>query len=358
MGDCSMKAVKRIKIYIKAVGVLSIILLMVMILAPLAAGDPVDQKRSEAGQVKSEIQKYEEEIGLVVERYNYYQYKLDETYGEIENNKVKLTEAEEDLKKKQGRLNRRVRAIYIKQEKSGFLEVALKAESIDCLLTGMNFTKKVSQNDAKLVVGVKEIREEIISTRQKLESDKEELATLKKQVADDKAEVERRLGEGERYLAGLESDISSLLSARIGAPSGRSGRRSSGGVPVANRRPSSGRAPGPAHGGVVGEAYAQLGKPYVYAGAGPSVFDCSGLVQYCYKQQGIGVPHSSYAIANIGTSVSVSDLQPGDILGFRGWGHVGIYIGNGQYIHAPQTGDVVRVADLSRRRNYSGAVRP
>ncbi len=353
-----MEAVRKIRTYIKAVSVISLILLMVMVLAPLAVSDPVDQKRSEAGRVKSEIQQYEEEIGLVVERYNYFVYKLDETYAQIEDNKVRLTEAEEDLKKKQGRLNRRVRAIYMKGEKSTFLEVALKAESIDCLLTGLEFTKKVSQNDAKLVVGVKKVRGEIITTRQKLESQKEELAALKKQVTDEKAEVERCLAERERHLAGLESDISALLSARISRPSSRSGRRSSGGVPVVYRSPSSGRPAGPAHGGVVGVAYAQLGKPYVYAGAGPSVFDCSGLVQYCYGQQGISVPHSSYAQANIGTSVSVSELQPGDILGFRGWGHVGIYVGNGQYIHAPRTGDVVRVADLSKRRNFSGAVRP
>jgi len=106
-------------------------------------------------------------------------------------------------------------------------------------------------------------------------------------------------------------------------------------------------------------AYDQLGKPYVWGASGPDSFDCSGLTMYCYEVgAGISISHSSYDQANCGTPVSIGELQPGDILGFRGWGHVGLFVGGDSFIHAPQTGDVVKVSSLSARTNFCGAVRP
>jgi cell wall-associated NlpC family hydrolase len=92
---------------------------------------------------------------------------------------------------------------------------------------------------------------------------------------------------------------------------------------------------------------AQLGKPYVWGTAGPDTFDCSGLVVYAYSQVGVSLPHSSYALWNAGVYVSQDQLQPGDLVFFDGLGHVGIYIGGGQFIHAPHTGDVVKISSLS-----------
>jgi cell wall-associated NlpC family hydrolase len=119
-------------------------------------------------------------------------------------------------------------------------------------------------------------------------------------------------------------------------------------------------APPSRYGGVVGVAMAQLGKPYVYGTAGPDTFDCSGLVVYSYAAMGVSLPHSSYALWNVGVYVSSDQLQPGDILFFDGLGHVGIYIGGGQFIQAPHTGDVVKISSLSDpwyAANYVGARR-
>ena len=84
---------------------------------------------------------------------------------------------------------------------------------------------------------------------------------------------------------------------------------------------------------------------YVWGGNGPNTFDCSGLVKWCYAQVGISIPRTTGELKSYGTQISVSQALPGDIL----WksGHVGIYIGNGQYIHAPQTGDVVKISSVS-----------
>jgi cell wall-associated NlpC family hydrolase len=104
-------------------------------------------------------------------------------------------------------------------------------------------------------------------------------------------------------------------------------------------------------------ALAEQGKPYVWAAAGPDAFDCSGLVTYVFAKLGISVPHSSYAQAGMGSAVSRSDLQPGDLVFFNGNSHVGIYIGGGNMVHAPHTGTVVQTISLDAHGGYGGARR-
>jgi cell wall-associated NlpC family hydrolase len=108
----------------------------------------------------------------------------------------------------------------------------------------------------------------------------------------------------------------------------------------------------------VNTAMAQRGKPYVWAGGGPSSFDCSGLTQYAYKAAGINLPHSSSTQATMGSPVSRAALQPGDLVFFFSpVSHIGIYIGNGQMVHAPTTGDVVKVTNIDAMGGYAGARR-
>jgi cell wall-associated NlpC family hydrolase len=103
-------------------------------------------------------------------------------------------------------------------------------------------------------------------------------------------------------------------------------------------------------------AMAQRGKSYVWAASGPGSFDCSGLTSYAYRAAGISLPHSSRLQAQLGQPVSRDQLQPGDLVFFYSpVSHVGIYIGNGQMVHAPTSGDVVKVAPLMG--GYSGARR-
>ena len=91
-----------------------------------------------------------------------------------------------------------------------------------------------------------------------------------------------------------------------------------------------------------------LGIPYQWGGASPATgFDCSGFVMYVFAQIGISLPHFAAAQYGMGVSVSRALLQPGDLVFFDQLDHVGIYIGAGQFVHAPHTGDVVRVGSLS-----------
>ena len=108
---------------------------------------------------------------------------------------------------------------------------------------------------------------------------------------------------------------------------------------------------------VISVAKAQMGKPYRWGATGPNSFDCSGLMQYAFKNgAGISLPRVSRDQANVGKKVSKAELQPGDLVFFAKGGrihHVGMYLGNDQYIHSPQTGDVVKISKLSSRTLYT-----
>jgi len=103
-------------------------------------------------------------------------------------------------------------------------------------------------------------------------------------------------------------------------------------------------------------ALSKLGSPYEYGAAGPGSFDCSGLVQWAYKQAGVTVPRTSQAQAGVGTPVAQQDLQPGDIVAFYGGGHDGIYAGNGNVVHAPDYGQPIKVAPM-RYMDFTNARR-
>ena len=112
-------------------------------------------------------------------------------------------------------------------------------------------------------------------------------------------------------------------------------------------------------------AQSRIGTPYRYGGSGPDAFDCSGLVAYSYRQAGVTVPRTTAQQYAVARPVPQRDLRPGDLVFFRLSGrevsHVGIYAGDGQFVHAPQTGGQVRTANLDDewyRERYAGAGRP
>ena len=105
---------------------------------------------------------------------------------------------------------------------------------------------------------------------------------------------------------------------------------------------------------VVAVAKRYLGTPYQWGGSGPGGFDCSGLVAFAYRQLGISLPHYTGALWNVGRPVSSDRLEPGDLVFFHGLGHVGIYVGSGRFIHAPHSGDVVRISSLTDGGYASG----
>jgi cell wall-associated NlpC family hydrolase len=153
-------------------------------------------------------------------------------------------------------------------------------------------------------------------------------------VADHKRTVERKLAEARRLLNSLtESDRAAYARAS------RSGRADMPGFEgLGSAVPASGRAAA-----AVAAAQSALGRPYVWGANGPAGFDCSGLVQWSYAQAGVSLPRTSQGQRYAGRQVPVSEAQPGDIVTYRSdASHVGMYMGNGQVIHAPYPGAPVR----------------
>ncbi|HUR50560.1 MAG TPA: NlpC/P60 family protein [Mycobacteriales bacterium] len=184
------------------------------------------------------------------------------------------------------------------------------------------------------------------------QADQQAIAT---KMARQKSQIEEALVEQERLLGSLKADERRQLAAQQAASlrAASNATRASRSRAATYNGPASGRAAI-----AVREAYRQLGKPYQWGAAGPDRFDCSGLTMWVWGKAGVSLPHQSRAQYAGGRKVSQSDLRPGDLV-FYGSPihHVGIYIGNGQKIAAPQTGDVVKIG-TALRSDYVGAIRP
>lgn len=350
-GSITLKRSRTVVLLVSALA-----LMLTLALSPLVAAQPP------VGEAKRDVERLEQKLEDAVERYNYACSKLEETTSLIDENKVELAEAEEELVVNKGRLNSRIRAMYVTRHNE-FLDVVVNAGNFDEFLVGLDLAKKVGQQDAKLVKDVKDAKAKLEAAKEALAERKSEQQAATREIANSKAAVENDLASAKGNLAGIEDQIRQAMALRaeeasqtpVGYRSYPTSDPSQTVDPIVHRS----APPGSPHGGVVGVAYAQLGKPYVWGASGPDSFDCSGLTAYCYSVgAGMEITHSSYGQASCGTPVSVSELQPGDIVGFRGWGHVGLYVGDGMFIHAPHTGAVVTLAPLSSHGSYCGGVRP
>lgn len=329
--------------------------ILIMLTVTGATADPVrdvQDKRNELERIKDEVQKIDARLETITEQYNLTNYRIQQAKAAIAEKESRLASLTAELERRKDILGQRVRELY-KSGNADILEVLTECRTVDDLYTNLDRARRISGNDVDIIVSFLASRQEIDAARRELESQRAALDAELARLAAQKSQIEAELQRRKELMAGVEAEVNRLIAEE-------EARRAAVAVsrPPAVSRPRTPPPPPPTYAPqVVKVAYAQLGKPYRYAGAGPDYFDCSGLVMYCYAQVGVRLPHSSYMQAKYGVPVSYSELQPGDLVFFRGFGHVGLYIGNGQYIHAPRTGDVVRIADLGRRRDFCGAVR-
>ena len=216
-----------------------------------------------------------------------------------------------------------------------------------------SFKAAVQQHRAELSKAHSEQQTVVAQKAAQKQRIQSQLASRRQLLSSIKGEIQRIKAAEAAQQRQLEAAAQSRLSAGTQVPATE-------GVGISASTPEGSTvAPPSVHGGVVGIAMRYLGVPYVWGGSTPRGFDCSGFVSYVFAQIGVSLPHSSYSQFGMGTAVSISQLQPGDLVFFTGASHVGIYIGGGQFIHAPHTGDVVKISSLSGyySSNFAGGRR-
>jgi cell wall-associated NlpC family hydrolase len=340
-----------------------------LLAAASATAEPpqITAKRAEAQRVLNEIHSLDVELEKSIEAYNGASDQLAAIERERALNTRHYVIAKSNLKLAQQRLGARLRAIYTSDQEDSTLAIILGSRSLNDFLNRIETVNSVSSQDSqvlgeinrfKRVVAVRGVQLRKAHVRQ--EQVVAERAAAKRQVEAGLAERQRLLGSIKGEIAKLQAEearrqeqlrieAEARLRAQLAAQNQASAQAQATDVVGASAVSPEGIsiAPPSRYGGVVAIAMQYLGVPYVWGGASPSGFDCSGFVMFVYAQVGISLPHHAASQYNYGTPVSIDQLEPGDLVFFDGLGHMGIYIGGGQFIHAPHTGDVVKISSLS-----------
>jgi cell wall-associated NlpC family hydrolase len=333
--------------------------------AASATADPsVASKQAEAQSVMAQIQQLDSSLERAIEAYNLANVKLNRIKHDLNDNTHALAVAKRSLLHAQTQLSKRLVDIYTSGDQNAGLAVLLGASSLDDMLGRMDASDRLSEQDSLVLKQVAHFRREVQHRQRFLQHAHAEQVQIVSERDAARASVESQLGQRKQLLGSIQGEIAHLqaveaarqaalqrqLQEQVAAQQASQRQASlAPTVPVSSGTPVAppAAAPPPTHGGVVGIAMSYLGVPYVWGGASPSGFDCSGFVMYVFGKIGVSLPHSSYAQYGYGSPVSMSQLQPGDLVFFDGLGHVGIYVGGGSFIHAPHTGDVVKISSLT-----------
>src|SRR5215208_1341655 len=338
-------------------------MLVALIAALPAFADPsISSKRAEAQRVLREMNQLDSSLERAVEQYNLANVKLEGIRKEQRTNAFELGVAQSNLKRSRRAIERRLVSLYT-SEQSSTLEVVLGAKSLDDILNRIDNADRVSTLDSQVLGQVKSFQAAVKLHKRRLAAAKAAQVRLVAERAAQRRAVEGKLAERRRMLSSIRGQIAQILAAqrarslqmariaqaRLATTQREAQEHVDETVVGATAATPEGVtvAPPSRYGGVVGVAMQYLGVPYRWGGADPSGFDCSGFTMYVYAKMGVSLPHYTGSQWAMGVAVSKDQLQPGDLVFFDGLGHEGMYIGGGQFIHAPHTGDVVKVSSMS-----------
>jgi peptidoglycan DL-endopeptidase CwlO len=328
--------------------------------ATAGAAPSIAQRQADAARIQSQVAQLDTQLEIVVERYNVAASKLRSTEHASSKARHDLTMAKRRLAKREHALARRVLGIY-REGDVGFVEVALSSASFLDFVQQLDMLVRIGVNDASIVSDVKQTKRSIERRRAQLAVILAERRRVEAAVGADKQTITSKLSQRKDMLSGIKDEIAAMQrrEAARQAALRKAAEQRLGGHGAGSGGDQVFHPTGHPHTDVVQIAMAQLGKSYEWGASGPDTFDCSGLTMYCYSKVGISLSHSSAAQISEGQRVGRSELQPGDLVFFGDpIHHVGIYIGGGQFIHAPNTGDVVKISSLDARGDFAGGCRP
>jgi peptidoglycan DL-endopeptidase CwlO len=325
----------------------------------------ISAKQAQAQSVLGQIQSLDANLEHAIEAYNLANERLKEVKADLAENKRELGIARANLKQARAVLAEHAVAVYTSTSGDSTLEVLLGATSLDDFLSRVDTVGRVSDQGNRVLGEVVIFQNDVRARRARLKRAKARAAELVAERARRKASIESQLATRRSMLNSIRGEIAQMQAAERARQAELERRAraqaaaataappvlatSLNSAPTAEAVSEAATTPAPVarYGGVVGIAMQYLGTPYVYGGASPSGFDCSGFVMYVYAKLGVSLPHNAAAQYGYGTPVDRSQLQAGDLVFFNGLGHNGIYIGGGSFIHSPHTGDVVKISSMS-----------
>jgi cell wall-associated NlpC family hydrolase len=352
-------------------------LLLSIVPAARGAAAPIDDQRAEAQRLEAEINETSTKIAALYEQIKFNQDALEAAQQTIAKSESEIATAQAEVQRVLTLVRERAVATYERSGSTGLEDLQTNTDSV---ASRRKYAEATNARDNTLLDKLAKAKEHLSAERDAAEKAKGDAQAHSEALQQQQASFESMQNEQEQLLAQVNGEIGRLVAEEqakraaaeapkiipAGIPSAgattptTSGADSASPSPTADPDPAPAPAPEPppptASGrgdSVVAYAAAQLGKPYCYAGAGPSCFDCSGLTMQAWAQVGVYMAHNSEAQYAAFRRVPMNALLPGDIV----WnpGHVGIYVGGGAVIHAPHTGDVVRYIDVGY---FQAAVRP
>ena len=343
--------------------------------APAVSTPTIRSKQAEAVRAEERLSDLAD---LAEQRYQDYLSvtgQLDKTRAEIAVNERDLEAATAALVEARARLGSRADSIY-RTGPAATLEVLMGTQSITDFLSRVDLMAAIGRSDAELVTEVRDARFKVEQARTALDVRESELSALRIQAAQRKADVDSAFKQQRDYLTSIRGEIARLVKAeqarqaKLAAERARRARiaalaraRAAAAASAARKRSGAGSrgsrtAPSASPSQIAQIALEYLGVPYVWGGTSPAGFDCSGLAQYVYARCGVSIPRTSRDQFASGTRIPAGRLdllKAGDLVFFGTSGdpsrvhHVGIYCGDGDFVHAPATGETVRVSSLTAR---------
>ncbi len=319
-----------------------------LVLSAAAGASPISKKKARLKAVRAKLEQVYTQSEIATEKYNQATSQLATVQQQVKRNEHLLAVAQHNLRTAVGQLKTRAADMY-KSRDVGIMDVLLTSRTFDDLATQIDMMQRLGNSDVDTVKAIAAYRQNIRDRRIKLQADKRAAARLVTARAAQKSAILALQARLEKMTRGLKSEIKHMqaqeaLRARL-ALAGFSGI-----VPRVD--PNS-----PGHPEIVAIAQRYLGVPYVWGGASPGGFDCSGLVMYCYAQIGIGMSHGATDQQRASLPVPLGQLRPGDLVFFGNAGfshHVAIFVGGTTIIEAPHTGAVVCYGSYAGRDAWIG----
>lgn len=316
------------------------------------------EPRLTTSEAKARVDRLYEEAEQATERYNGAKEKADTVQHRIEDLQNELARRTERLNRTRNGLG----SIATAQYRTGGVDPAMQlalASSPDQYLERAGLLDRMSSRQAAALHALGAQKREVEQLRKEADSELTELRRSRAELARHKRTVQERLASAQRLLNGLTAGQRAAVLADGAHGTAGAGDRAGRAVSAGSRAAlAPAVAPNARAARAVSFAYDSLGLPYVWGATGPSSYDCSGFTQAAWRAAGVELPRTTYTQINAGSRISRSELEPGDLVFFySGISHVGLYIGNGMMIHAPRTGDVVKIAPVDQMP-FAGAARP